>query len=553
MSNNPIGIIGTDGYTPLYEPQASWKMWSIHEIYRGFEGQNKFIPKVNDYVIEPETFTVYRVESLDPITFIPNLVLIKPFGSNFVYSETDVLLGPSNENFRAYVDKSVTPYTLSIDDALHIYGSEAQAVRIYRGTIIDPHYVASMVYDNNGNFIGNDVGLELVLFNSHDNFAVKVVKTCNTNMDLQDGEILTVVVLGSNGRVLSKRGVIVENTTFVARAYNDQKYITNVFLKTPFISTVDPNVINYPVNLPIASFNPIGVVQYNDGSQVEWPIDGTKFEIEGLTPFISTIIGHKVPLVLRYKLAPNEATIAGLTSDYVYITKPYELVVSNPNSSYDAQLQVYPVWNNSTGSYALRAYLTNLDRNIHFDVTPFLTIATNSPAFNPTLYGVTQRITFRVNLQDVSSLFSFFIYTQVCDIVLRAPATDTSHPTPWEVGVRVPSTIPNYGENAKAVRNTTHPKKLRLHGGSLDLNAWLNYIYTRSQPLLNPTTEVVPITPTHMKVIYNSEEVVVPVSQYNTDITFTNNINLYDPVTVIFMKQIATGYLILSVAVLTIR
>jgi len=553
MPNNPIGIIGTDGHTPLYEPQASWKMWSIHEIYRGFEGQNKFIPKVNDYVIEPETFTTYRVESLDPVTFIPNLNLIKPYSANFVYSDQDILLGPTNENFRAYVDKSVTPYTLSVDDALHIYGSEAQAVRIYRGTIIDSHNIASMVYDNNGNFIGNDVPLEMVQFNTHDNYAVKIIKTCNTNMDLQDGEILTIVVLGTNGRVLSKRGVIVENTTFVARAYNEQKYITNIFLRSPFISIVNPNIINYPVNLPISSFNPIGVVQYNDASQVEWPIDGTKFEIEGLTPFISTIIGHKVPLVLRYKLNSSEATIAGLTSDYVYITKPYELVVSEPNSSYNVQLSVFPVWSTATSSYILRAYLTNLDRNVYFDVTPLLTIATNSPAFNPTLYGVTQRITFRVNLQDVSSLYNFFIYTQVCDIVLRAPVPDTSHSVPWEVGIRVPSTIPNYGENSIATRNPTQPNKLRLHSGSLDLTTWLNYIYTRSQPLLNPLSETTPIEPTHIKVIYNNNEVIVPIAQYNTDITMPSNINLYDSVTIVFMKQIATGYLILSVAMLSIR
>jgi hypothetical protein len=553
MSNNAVGIVGIDGYTPLYEPQASWKMWSIHEIYRGLEGQNKFVPKVDDYVIEPETFTTYRVQALDPVTFIPDLYLIKPYGANFVYSDVDILLGPTNENFRAYVDKSVTPYTLSIDDALHVYGSEAQAARIYRGTIIDPHYVASMVYDNNGNFIGNDVALEMVQFNSHDNYATKIVKTCNTNMDLQDGEILTIVVLGSGGRVLSKRGVIVENTTFVARAFNEQKYITNIFLRSPFVSSVDPNIINYPVNLPISSFNPIAVVQYNDASQVEWPIDGTKFEIEGLTPFVSTIIGHKVPLVLRYKLDPTEATIAGLTSDYVYITKPYELVVSEPNTSYNVQLNVFPVWSNATASYVLKAYLTNLDRNIYFDVTSFLTIATNSQAFNPTLYGITQRITFRVNLRDVSSLYNYFIYTQVSDIVLRAPVPDTSHPTPWEVGIRVPSTIPNYGENNIATRNPTHPEKLRLHSGGLDLDTWLDHIYIRSQPLLNPLSETSPMTPSHMKVIYNGNEVIVPVTQYNTDITMPVNITLYDSVTVIFMKQISTGYLILSAAMLSIR
>jgi hypothetical protein len=56
-----------------------------------------------------------------------------------------------------------------------------------------------------------------------------------------------------------------------------------------------------------------------------------------------------------------------------------------------------------------------------------------------------------------------------------------------------------------------------------------------------------------MKVIYNGNEIIVPVTQYNTDITMPINVNLYDSVTVIFMKQISTGYLILSAAMLSIR
>jgi hypothetical protein len=137
--------------------------------------------------------------------------------------------------------------------------------------------------------------------------------------------------------------------------------------------------------------------------------------------------------------------------------------------------------------------------------------------------------------------------------VLRAPVPDTSHPTPWEVGIRVPSTIPNYGENNIATRNPTHPEKLRLHSGDLDLDTWLSHIYIRSQPLLNPLSETTPMTPSHMKVIYNSNEVIVPVTQYNTDITMPVNVNLYESVTVVFMKQISTGYLILSTAMLSIR
>lgn len=554
MPSSIIGIVGIDGYTPTYEPQAKWTVWSIHEIYRGTVGQNKFVPKVNDYVIEPETFTTYIVTSLDDVTFVPNLSLIKPFGSNFVYNEKDVLLGPGDDSYRAYVDKSVYPYTLQVDSTLHIYGSDAQVARIYRGTEIDETKIVSNVYDNSNNLLGHDVPLELVAFNTHDNYAIKTVRGCSTIHDLQDGEILTVVIYAAGARVVSKRGVIVTNTTYVARAYNEQKYITNIALETPFVSLIDPNVINYPVNLPIESFNPVAVIQYNDGSKIHRPVDNTVVSLYGLAQtFTSTIIGHKVPLVLSYKLQPNEATVTGLTSDYVYVTKPYDLVVSEPNASYNVKLFIYPVWVSTSNSYYFKAYLMNLDRNILFDVTSLITLANNSPSFMPNLYGVTQRLTFRVNLKDVSSIFNYFIYTQVIDIVLRAPATDTSHPTPWEVGMNVPSTIPNYGTDTFAVRNTYYPNKLRLNQSGSDFDTWLTNIYIKTQPLVNPSTETTPIAPTHMKIIYKNTDVIVPITDYNIDITLPINIDLYDNVYVLFMKQTATGYLLLSIAGMVIR
>ncbi|MBF6682381.1 hypothetical protein, partial [Acinetobacter baumannii] len=77
-----------------------------------------------------------------------------------------------------------------------------------------------------------------------------------------------------------------------------------------FVENSRTNDINYPVNLPVPSFNPIAVVQYNDGSQVEYPVNGDKFSLFGLEQFPSTIIGHSVPLVLSYRLDPNEAALA---------------------------------------------------------------------------------------------------------------------------------------------------------------------------------------------------------------------------------------------------
>ena len=63
-----IGVVGLDGKTPLYQPNNSWKIYSIDEIYLGKNGYNKFIPNVNDWVVEPKTGSIYVVVSLDNVT-----------------------------------------------------------------------------------------------------------------------------------------------------------------------------------------------------------------------------------------------------------------------------------------------------------------------------------------------------------------------------------------------------------------------------------------------------------------------------------------------------
>jgi len=72
-------------------------------------------------------------------------------------------------------------------------------------------------------------------FNSHDNYAISSVPPCSTKILLQDGESVTVVVYDSLGKVLSKITCIVENMTYVAQAYAEQKYITQIAIKSPFI------------------------------------------------------------------------------------------------------------------------------------------------------------------------------------------------------------------------------------------------------------------------------------------------------------------------------
>lgn len=547
--SNAIGVVGEDGYTPIYQPDARWEMWSLHDIYRGGTGKNKFIPKVDDYVVEPESGLMYVVVSIDQVTMIPELALVT-IKQSFA---NDELLSTTADNYRVYYDKSVKPYTLTVDGFMHTYSTTASFARIYRGTDIDPTKIISRRFDNNGNFVGHDIPMVMVSFNSHDNFGVKSVPGCNCEVELVDGEPCTVVVFDSNSKVVTKANCIIEETTFVAQAYAEQKYITQIFLKSVFIDATQHDIINFPVNLPVKSFNPIAVVQYNDGSQVEYPIDGDKFNLYGLDQFTSTILGHKVPLVLSYKMDANEAALANVNNDGFVVTRPYTLVVSQANRSYNVKMFVYPQWVDDVTGYTYKVYMTNLDRNVLYDITSVVSLGHNSPTFIPNAYGITQRLTFTVDLASVNSSFRSFVHVQTVDIVLRGRATDTSLPNIWEVGTQVPTDRPYYGTNLRATLHPATRRKLNIGNNLETLEDFLDKVYWATLPQFDPSTELEAPTPTHMEVRYLNKTVFVKVEDYKEDVLFDVDIPNYSTVEVIFYKETVGGYLKLSIASMTVR
>jgi len=548
-NSNAVGIVGVDGATPLYQPDGRWNMWSIHEIYRGNIGANKFIPKVNDYVIEPETGLMYIVTDLHNVTFIPELSPIT-IQKNI---EVDKLLSSTNDNYRVYYDKSIYPYTLSVDGLLRIYSSSASFARIYKGPFIDSSEIISRMFDNSGNFVGHDIPLQLVAFNRHDNYAIKTIPTANTHAELSSGEVVTVVVFSSSGKVVTRVSCIVDETTFIAQAYAEQKYITNIFIKSVFIDDTQVNQINFPVNFNLNSFNPIGVVQYNDGSQVEYPVDGDKFRLYGTDMFLSSIVGHRVPLVLSYRLSPNESALASVTSDGHFITKPYTLLVSNPNRSYNVKLFVYPVWIDQINGYKYKAFLMSLDRNVVFDVTELIGLSNNSMAFNGTSYGITQRLTFSVNLSNVSSIYNHFVHAQTIDIVLRNRANDISATNIWEVSSQVPTNVAFFGTNLRASIDDVTRTRINIGNNISTVQEFIDRLYTTTEPLYNHITELSPPTPTHIEVRYLEERRVIPIENYDREIVFNSSIPLFSNIDIVFLKETPNNFLMLSVASLTVR
>lgn len=548
-------VTGIDGQVPVYNPSGLWQWWAYTEIWLGQAGLHKYVPKVNDYVMDYDTYTTFKVVALDPTTLIPTLQQVHPMNMILNVDPTDVLfgVGPGTQadTYRIYLDKSVLPHVLSVDSRLKVAGSMCSYAKIFKGAVLDSDAnVISQVYDNSGNFLSENVPLELVAIDSHVNYSIKVVATCHTVADLVDGEIVTVVCYSDQGRVVSKRQLLVENTSFIRSVNASAKYITNIALESVFLSPTDTHRIDFPLNIPVNALNMIGVVNYSDGSVLKLPVDGNKFRMFGIETYTSTIIGQSIPLVLSYALAPNEITYNAVSGDFKYITEKYELVTTNPNNSYAVKLFCYPVFLDEVRGYTLEWFLLNLDRNLYFDVSQYVVFNASTGPFDPTAYGYIQRKSVSVDLSLVSASYKPFIHTQNVEITLNyGDQTNTTYP--WSVAHESLEGKHKFGIDlmAKIIDSTT----INLSSEFATLEDWLISAYTYTYPLSDRTKELKPPTPTHMVISYGPTNVELRINLWNTDIDLLQYVIPNSSVFIRFIKRTSTGDLQLSIASMMIK
>lgn len=549
------GVVGLDGHVPVYEPAGRWTIWGKHEVWDGSVGANRYVPKVNDYVIDHDTYTTYKVDSLDAVTLIPVLREVRPANMAYTFTETDVLFGvgpgTQSDTYRVYVDKSVTPHVLAVDIRLKVAGTLARHAKIFKGSDLTPTgKVISKVFDNSGILISEDIGLELIATDGQlINHSIKTVKVCHTTENLVDGEIVTLVIYSDNGHVVSKRQLLVENTAFIRSVDASRKYVSHISCETSFMSMGNDHLIEFPLNIPINGLNIMGKIHYSDGSIVKLPVDGVKFKMFGLEQFISSIPGQQVNLVLSYALGANEVAYTGVSSDGKYVTEAYTLKTINPNNSYAVKLFGYPFYINEASGYEMKWWMFNLDRNIWFDVTPYVRFNENTGPFNPKGYGYLQRKSVSVNLRDVSGAFKPFVHTQIVDIVLNSVPGDT--PTEWTVSHEsVPGRAP-YGPDIRATKPAVNYVKIDC--GKATYADWKAAVYNGVYPIVNNILETVPPEPTHFVLSYGGFETEYPVTSWNQELNTTIDVPIGKNVMVRFIKKLSTGQLELAIAAIPVK
>lgn len=551
-------ILGENGKVLVYDPDSTWRMWALQEIYRGTADSGRYVPKINDYVVDYTSGETWRVTDLDITTYIPTLMKIRLIGEGEEFDNYDIILGqgPGSvyDTHRAYLDTSVRPYTLALEHRNYIHGTMARYAKIFRGSVAEEgdYRVISAFYDASGNLLGDQIPLELANVPNSQNFATYSIPPCKTTEDMPNGEIITVVVYSDTGHVVSKSKYIVERTSYIRSVHSPTKYVTHISLESQYISGSDPNTILYPLNVTLNSLNLMGVVHYSDGSKVRMPVDGTRFKLFGLENFVATVVGQEVPIVLIYTLASDESAYGVSVGATHHLSANYVAKTIEADNQYAVKLYGFPVWINAVNGYRLEWFMYNLDRNRVYNVTQHVNFNTNTAPYEPTLYGVTQRLSVNINLQNVSGEFANHIHTQTIDITLRNQGTEP--PTNWTIGFD-PGQNPPFGIDnvARMTFINQNLKYLDISLGATSKQNWLERIYFATKPLINPQTEAIPPEPDYFILMVGSQSAEYPISQWNSTITTSLPMSDGDTLFIKFVRRTVDNDIQLGISALPIH
>ena len=515
MATLPAVTGSIDGVRPIYEPEARWSMMNIKEMFIGTIGANRYVPKVNDWVVDTAARIIYNVVSIDPMTLLATLEPIDNTG----LSSLD---GNRGDNHLVYLDTSVVPHALAVDARFRIPGTMNTYIKIFRGTDVSAATgkVVSFLFDANGTFLTNNIPLELAELDTHTNVSIKVPVPCHTKEAMADGELVTVVAYNAQNNVVRKTTMTVENTSYIRGQGAPTKYISHISLKSPFLSATVPGLLEYPLNVPLQNFNMYGVVHYSDGSTREYPVDGTKMAMLGLESFVASVPSQRSELVLRYKLDATEISYGVVSADGKYVVQPFTLVATAQDGAFTVKLFGYPEWSTATSAYSMRWFMLDLTRQTLFDATPFVRFNTNTNAFDPSLMNVAQNLSVHVNLRDVSAIFKPYIHTQTLTVILKEPGTTVTPITHWLVATDSGQN-PYFGEGIYARSQMVNANlwKVRLGSGKTTQTEWLNALYYDAKPLVDRNIETKAPIPTHFRVFKDAQSLEFPISAWNDELT----------------------------------
>lgn len=525
----------------FYNPDRGFRVWNKTQIKLAANQTDRWVANVDDLVVDYSK-GFERVIDVEEGTWVPTLEHWEPKPHIDPDGEENVLVGVgpgySSESYRCFIDTSVTPYVLSPDKRLHFYGSMVASYAVFRGSDInkDTGELISTFYNSSGDFLGPFIPVESAEIFDQIVSTIKIPMVGNTSTDLQDGERVTLVAYDDKEGVISYAQLLVMNTQVLRQTDQSKRYVEGISIDTPFLSSSDPKVIEFPLNVMVKSLPILGMVKYRGGKQARMDVGTPPMTIMGLENYVATGEGQEFPITLRYQLAQDEISYKLVPTADRVITESYIARTTPANGAYSCRMFVYPTWVNAQTGYRLDFWLYNLDRQQYFNVTALVELGVNSPVYRPRAYGELQTLTFAVNLNQVDGRFAPYRFVYTFQIALL---TSGETAATWEI-FPTPDQPASYGRNLNANMDyiATNNWDMRLANQAQTKAQWLQKMYYAAQPLVNTAVEEFPPEPTHFIVQFLHNSYRFSIDRWADTLRVNNDMQQGESLTIHWVREL---------------
>lgn len=492
------------------DPERGFRLWRKSELADGVS-LGKYLPNIDDLFVDVNN-SLYRVADVDYTT----QSYTEEFLMNLATAQTD---NEGNrrlhnaESNRLFIDTSVMPHTVRCSRGVEVAGSSHNKVKYVRGAsggTTGGGEVLSRVYNDEGVLISDAIELELI----DSDKLYKVPKQGHIAQALLDGESIYAIFFDANDQISDMFHLVVRNTTWSIKGNSVNKLVDNIELVSSFLSKVENDLLEVPININNGSIDLMVKVNYHDGSASDLiSIGDPRIKVFNLDK-TNTVANATRNVTVIYTLAEDESAV-NISSPYARtVARTYTLKNVLIDKAYALKIFTYPEWVNSSTGYVLRHYLCNLDRTISIDITSNVTLG-DSAAFNGKLYAVKQHMQLVVNLEDVDSTFKDYRHVQDVAISLNRPGNQEG--SKWLIDYSDDGV--SYGGDAVAsISQTGGFWETDITSGKSSLEAWLSNFYYASEPLYDPSVNTKAPTPNAFSVVYNNETRTYPIEDWNTDL-----------------------------------